>query len=109
MVFALVDHLDLQHGIYCALKCLKRYGVWRTKVFDLLSTIEALKSGRIFSEVPGSHLSSSFQRNHKSNMHFHRASWNIQVFRKYCPTSPNHLQHSIEGRRSRRSRGPKTC
>ena len=26
---------------------------------------------------------------------------------KYCPTSPNHLQHSIEGRWSRRSRGPR--
>ena len=57
MFFVLVDHLDLQHGIYCALKCLKRYGRWRTKVFDLLSTIEALKPGIIFSEVPGSHLS----------------------------------------------------
>ena len=36
MVCVLVDHLDLQHGIHCALKCLKRYGRWRTEVFDLL-------------------------------------------------------------------------
>ena len=107
MFFVLVDHLDLQHGIYCALKCLKRYGRWRTKVFDLLSTIEALKPGIIFSEVPGSHLSSWLQRNHKSNMHFHMPPGIYRSSGKYCPTSPNHLQHSIEGRWSRRSRGPR--
>lgn len=47
------------------------------------------------------------QRNHNSNMHFHRPPGIYRSLGKYCPTSPNHLQHSIEGRRSRRSRGPR--
>lgn len=48
-----------------------------------------------------------FQRNHKSSMHCHKPPGIYRSLGKYCPTSLNHLKHSIEGRRSRRSRGPK--